>query len=204
MIIKNYMTKFLLYFFLNIFLIHNYSFSSELFGYQLYSDIYQYINDGKINYNNEDIDTIEIAKDRVKIPNTYLTQYIIKSTVAGNIYEIQGSNNKLDISPVECLSVQEIFINSFEERNSDLFLIEKKKLPMNLKSKITWDLSLFDKIKNNNFIFSVTCDYSFNNRRMDIVLSDKDFMNRESKTFNNLQETKKEKINKSKIDTSGI
>tara|TARA_B110000444_G_scaffold240937_1_gene256795 strand:- start:62 stop:658 length:597 start_codon:yes stop_codon:yes gene_type:complete len=198
------MTKFLLYFFLNIFLIHNYSFSSELFGYQLYSDIYQYINDGKINYNNEDIDTIEITKDRVKIPNTYLTQYIIKSTVAGNIYEIQGSNNKLDISPVECLSVQEIFINSFEERNSDLFLIEKKKLPMNLKSKITWDLSLFDKIKNNNFIFSVTCDYSFNNRRMDIVLSDKDFMNRESKTFNNLQETKKEKINKSKIDTSGI
>lgn len=204
MIIKNYMTKFLLYFFLNIFLIHNYSFSSELFGYQLYSDVYQYINDGKINYNNEDIDTIEITKDRVKIPNTYLTQYIIKSTVAGNIYEIQGSNNKLDISPVECLSVQEIFINSFEERNSDLFLIEKKKLPMNLKSKITWDLSLFDKIKNNNFIFSVTCDYSFNNRRMDIVLSDKDFMNRESKTFNNLQETKKEKINKSKIDTSGI
>ena len=198
------MTKFLLYFFLNIFLIHNYSFSSELFGYQLYSDVYQYINDGKINYNNEDIDTIEITKDRVKIPNTYLTQYIIKSTVAGNIYEIQGSNNKLDISPVECLSVQEIFINSFEERNSDLFLIEKKKLPMNLKSKITWDLSLFDKIKNNNFIFSVTCDYSFNNRRMDIVLSDKDFMNRESKTFNNLQETKKEKINKSKIDTSGI
>ena len=204
MIIKNYMTKFLLYFFLNIFLIHNYSFSSELFGYQLYSDIYQYINDGKINYNNEDIDTIEITKDRVKIPNTYLTQYIIKSTVAGNIYEIQGSNNKLDISPVECLSVQEIFINSFEEKNSDLFLIEKKKLPMNLKSKITWDLSLFDKIKNNNFIFSVTCDYSFNNRRMDIVLSDKDFRNRESKTFNNLQETKKEKINKSKIDTSGI
>ncbi|MDC1315766.1 hypothetical protein N8251_00100 [Alphaproteobacteria bacterium] len=198
------MTKFLLYFFLNIFLIHNYSFSSELFGYKLYSNIYQYINDGKINYNNEDIDTIEITKDRVKIPNTYLTQYIIKSTVAGNIYEIQGSNNKLDISPVECLSVQEIFINSFEERNSDLFLIEKKKLPMNLKSKITWDLSLFDKIKNNNFIFSVTCDYSFNNRRMDIVLSDKDFMNRESKTFNNLQETKKENINKSKIDTSGI
>lgn len=198
------MTKFILYFFLNIFLIHNYSFSSELFGYQLYSDIYQYTNDGKINYNNEDIDSIEISKDRVKIPNTYLTQYIIKSTVAGNIYEIQGSNNKLDISPVECLSIQEIFIISFEERNSDLFLIEKKKLPMNLKSKITWDLSLIDKIKNNNFIFSVTCDYSFNNRRMDIVLSDKDFMNRENKTFNDLQETKKEKINKSKIDTSGI
>ena len=204
MILKNYMNKFLLYFFFNIFLIHNYSFSSELFGYQLYSDIYQYTNDGKINYNNEDIDTIEITKDRVKIPNTYLTQYIIKSTVAGNIYEIQGSNNKLHISPVECLSVQEIFINSFEERNSDLSLIEKKKLPMNLKSKITWDLSLFDKIKNNNFIFSVTCDYSFNNRRMDIILSDKDFMNRENKIFYDLQKTKKEKTNKSKIDTSGI
>ena len=198
------MTKFILYFFLNIFLIQHYGFSKELFGYKLHSDIYQYTNDGKINYNKEDIDSIEIFKDKVKIPNTYLTQYIIKSTTAGNIYEIHGSNNKLDISPVECLSIQEIFINSFEERNSDLFLIEKKRLPINLKSKITWDLSLIDKINNNTFIFSVICDYSFNNRRIDIVLSDKEFRTRENKIFNNLQETKKEKINKSKIDTSGI
>ena len=198
------MIKFILYFFLNIFLIHNYGFSKELFGYKLHSDIYQYTNDGKINYNEEDIDSIEIFKDKVKIPNTYLTQYIIKSTTAGNIYEIHGSNNKLDISPVECLSIQEIFINSFEERNSDLFLIEKKRLPINLKSKITWDLSLIDKINNNTFIFSVICDYSFNNRRIDIVLSDNEFRMRENKIFNNLQETKKEKINKSKIDTSGI
>lgn len=198
------MTKFILYFFLNIFLIQNYGFSKELFGYKLHSDIYQYTNDGKINYNKEDIDSIEIFKDKVKIPNTYLNQYIIKSTTAGNIYEIHGSNNKLDISPVECLSIQEIFINSFEERNSDLFLIEKKRLPINLKSKITWDLSLIDKINNNTFIFSVICDYSFNNRRIDIVLSDNEFRTRENKIFNNLQETKKEKINKSKIDTSGI
>ena len=102
------------------------------------------------------------------------------------------------------MSIQEIFISSFEERNSDLFLIEKKKLPINLKSKITWDLTLVDEIKNNTFIFSVICDYSFNNRRIDIVLSDKEFRTRENKIFNNLQETKKEKINKSKIDTSGI
>ena len=30
----------------------------------------------KLNMVPEDIDTIEITKDRVKIPNTYLTQYI--------------------------------------------------------------------------------------------------------------------------------
>ena len=74
----------------------------------------------------------------------------------------------------------------------------------NLKSKITWALTLVDEIKNNTFIFSVICDYSFNNRRIDIVLSDKEFRTRENKIFNNLKKTKKEKINKSKIDTSGI
>ena len=44
------------------------------------------------------------------------------------------------MSPVECLGIQEIFLKLFEEKNSDLFLIEKKRLPINLKSKITWDL----------------------------------------------------------------
>ncbi|MDA1284341.1 MAG: hypothetical protein O3C61_05385 [Proteobacteria bacterium] len=197
------MIKFLLYFSLSLSAICN-VYALDLFGYQLHTDIYQYASDGEINYNKKEIDSIQLAKDKVLTPNKYLTKYIIKSTLAGNIYEIHGSNNKLSMSPVECLSIQEIFLKSFEEKNSDLFVIEKKRLPINLKSKITWDAYLSDKIENDNFIFSVTCDYSFNNRRMDIILSDKEFMIRENKNFNELQETKKEKINQSKIDTSGI
>ena len=46
--------------------------------------------------------------------------------------------------------------------------------------------------------------YSWATVGIDIVLSDNEFRTRENKIFNNLQETKKEKINKSKIDTSGI
>ena len=39
---------------------------------------------------------------------------------------------------------------------------------------------------------------------MDIVLSDQEFRVRENQNFNELQETKNEKTNQSKIDTSGI
>jgi hypothetical protein len=197
------MIKFLLYLSLSLAAVCN-AYSLDLFGYQLHSDIYQYAGDGEIIYNKKDIDSIELAEDRVLTPNKYLTKYIIKSTVAGNIYEIHGSNNKLSMSPVECLGIQEIFLKLFEEKNSDLFLIEKKRLPINLKSKITWDIHLTNKKENDNSIFSVTCDYSFNNRRMDIVLSDQEFRVRENQNFNELQETKNEKTNQSKIDTSGI
>lgn len=197
------MIKFLLYFSL-IFSFICHSHALDLFGYKLHSDIYQYATDGEINYNKKKIDSIELSKDRVLIPNTNLTKYIIKSTIAGNIYEIHGSNNQLNISPVECLSIQETFLRSFEEKNSNFFQIEKKRLPVGLKSKITWDIYLIDKIENNNFIFSVTCDYSFNNRRMDITLSDKEFMIRENKISNKLSENTEEKTKQLKIDTSGI
>ena len=109
------MTKIILYFFLNIFLIHNYGFSKELFGYKLHSDIYQYTNDGKINYNKEDIDSIEIFKDKVKIPNTYLTQYVIKSTTAGNIYEIHEKNIKDLPGEVYLEITKEIYINIIDK-----------------------------------------------------------------------------------------
>ena len=197
------MIKFLLYLSLSLAAVCN-AYALDLFGYQLHSDIYQYTGDGEITYNKKNIDSIELAEDRVLTPNKYLTKYIIKSTLAGNIYEIHGFNNQLKMSPVECLGVQEVFLKLFEEKNSDLFLIEKKRLPINLKSKITWDIHLTNKRKNDNFIFSVTCDYSFNNRRMGIILGDQEFMIRENKKFNELQETKNEKINQSKIDTNGI
>lgn len=107
---------------LNIFFISPYSFSIELFGYKLYEDINRYQNDGDINYKKNIIDNIVIYEDRVLISNKYLNQYTIKSTKNGSIFEIHGSNRKLDMSPVECLDVQNKFITSFEKKNLELFL----------------------------------------------------------------------------------
>ena len=46
--------------------------------------------------------------------------------------------------------------------------------------------------------------YSFNNRRMDIILSDEDYRKSEDYIFENLEEVEKEKIKKKEIDTTGI
>ena len=59
------MIKFLLYLFLSLLFE---CFSKELFGYKLHSDIYQYAGDGEIIYNKKDIDSIELAEDRVQNP----------------------------------------------------------------------------------------------------------------------------------------
>ena len=44
------MIKFLLYLFLTFSFIYK-SQALDLFGYQLYADVHQYINDGEVNYN---------------------------------------------------------------------------------------------------------------------------------------------------------
>ena len=176
----------------------------DLFGYKLEDDIFKYKNHGAILYDKENIEAIELNKEKVLIANGYINKYLIKATKAGKIYEIQGSNNQLDISPVECLEIQKKFLTSFEEKNSSSYKFQKKILPVNLKSKTTWDIYLSSSIYNHRPIFTVTCDYSFNNRRMDITLSDKDFLKKENTVFENLQKKKKEKIRQEKIDTSGI
>ena len=45
---------------LNIFFISPYSFSIELFGYKLYEDISEYLNDGEVSYKKDFIDHIFI------------------------------------------------------------------------------------------------------------------------------------------------
>ena len=107
----------ILFLIFHIFFISSHSFSIELFGYKLYEDIDKYQNDGDINYKKNNIDNIVIFEDRVLISNKYLDQYTIKSTKNGSIFEIHGSNRKLDMSPVECLDVQNKFITSFEKKN---------------------------------------------------------------------------------------
>ena len=101
------------------------SYSIELFGYKLYEDITRYKNDGSVNYKKNFIDNIIIDKDQVLISNKYLNQYKLKSTKNGNIFEIHGSNNHLDMSPVECLDVQNKFINSFEKKKMKNFFLQK-------------------------------------------------------------------------------
>ena len=180
------------------------SYSIELFGYKLYEDITRYKNDGSVNYKKNLIDYIIIDKDQVLITNKYLNQYKLKSTKNGNIFEIHGSNNHLDMSPVECLDVQNKFINSFEKKNEELFFTEIKQFPYKLKSKTTWEIYLIEKMNQGEVIFSVTCDYSFNNRRMDIILSDINFFKNENKLFNEEIESKEKNSKEKIIDTSGI
>ena len=180
------------------------SYSIELFGYKLYEDITRYKNDGSVNYKKNLIDYIIIDKDQVLITNKYLNQYKLKSTKNGNIFEIHGSNNHLDMSPVECLDVQNKFINSFEKKNEELFFTEIKQFPYKLKSKTTWEIYLIEKMNQGEVIFSVTCDYSFNNRRMDIILSDINFFKNENKLFNEEIESKEKNSREKIIDTSGI
>lgn len=187
-----------------IFFITSNLFSIELFGYKLYDEVYQYQNDGNTNYKKDKIENIVINEDQVLISNKYLNQYIIKSTKNGSIYEIHGSNNQLNMSPVECLDIQNKFITSFEDKNADLFFTEIKQFPNKLKSKTTWEIYLQEKNKNNEIIFSVTCDYSFNNRRMDIILSDINFLKKENKIFENEIEADEQKSQQKIIDTSGI
>ena len=180
------------------------SYAIELFGYKLYEDISQYLNDGEVSYKKNYIDHIFINEDRVLISNKYLNQYKIKSTKSGNIFEIHGLNNQLNLSPVECLDVQNKFIVSFENRNSELFSTNIKQFPNKLKSKTTWEIYLEEKTNMNELIFSVTCDFSFNNRRMEIILSDINFFNLENQIFDNEEDIQKQGLDKKVIDTSGI
>jgi hypothetical protein len=180
------------------------SYAIELFGYKLYEDISQYLNDGEVSYKKNYIDHIFINEDRVLISNKYLNQYKIKSTKSGNIFEIHGLNNQLNLSPVECLDVQNKFIVSFENRNSELFSTNIKQFPNKLKSKTTWEIYLEEKTNMNELIFSVTCDFSFNNRRMEIILSDINFFNIENQIFDNEEDIQKQGLDKKIIDTSGI
>ena len=194
----------ILFLIFQIFFISSHSFSIELFGYKLYEDIDKYQNDGDINYKKNNIDNIVIFEDRVLISNKYLNQYIIKSTKNGSIFEIHGSNRKLDMSPVECLDVQNKFITSFEKKNLELFFTNVQQFPNKLQSKTTWEIYLQEKKNDNQLIFSVTCDYSFNNRRMDIILSDINFLKKENKIFENEIEAEEQKSQQKVIDTSGI
>ena len=92
----------------------------ELFGYKLYDGVEQYLNDGEVNFKKTLIEEIEIDNDKVLIANQYLNNYFIRSTKTGYIYEIHGSNNNLKINPVECLDVQDEFINSFYKKIPNL------------------------------------------------------------------------------------
>jgi hypothetical protein len=100
--------------------------------------------------------------------------------------------------------MQKKFVVSFEKKNSDFFNVSSQKLDANLQSKSTWDVYLNDSTNNQNIIFTFTCDYSFNNRRLSITLSDFQFMKNEDQKYDERQKEIIEEEKVKKIDTSGI
>ena len=136
--------------------------------------------------------------------NNQVANYFLKSTKNGNIYEVEGKNDKLSLSPIECREMQKKFVVSFEKKNSNLYDVSSQKLEANLQSKSTWDVYLNDEINNKNIIFTFTCDYSFNNRRLRISLSDFQFMKDENQIYEERLQKKMNEEEVKKIDTSGI
>jgi hypothetical protein len=178
--------------------------SLELFGYKLYLPIKDFSNQGSFVYIQDQIVSLNLDPDKIINSNNQVKNYILKLTKNGKIYEVEGTNDSLSLSPIECLEMQKKFVFSFEKKNSNFFNVTSQKLDANLQSKSTWDVYLNNSANDQNIIFTFTCDYSFNNRRLSITLSDFQFMNNENQNYDNLQKEIKEEESIKKIDTSGI
>jgi hypothetical protein len=178
--------------------------SLELFGYKLYLPIQDYSNQGSLVYIQDQIVSLDLDPDKIINSNNLVKNYNLKLTKNGKIYEVEGTNDSLSLSPIECLEMQKKFVFSFEKKNSNIFNVTSQKLDANLKSKSTWDVYLNNSANDQNIIFTFTCDYSFNNRRLSITLSDFQFMKNENQNYDNLQREIKEEESLKKIDTSGI
>jgi len=178
--------------------------SLELFGYKLYLPIQDYSNQGSLVYIQDQIVSLDLDTDKIINSNNLVKNYNLKLTKNGKIYEVEGTNDSLSLSPIECLEMQKKFVFSFEKKNSNIFNVTSQKLDANLQSKSTWDVYLNNSANDQNIIFTFTCDYSFNNRRLSITLSDFQFMKNENQNYDNLQREIKEEESLKKIDTSGI
>jgi len=178
--------------------------SLELFGYKLYLPIQDYSNQGSLVYIQDQIVSLDLDPDKIINSNNLVKNYNLKLTKNGKIYEVEGTNDSLSLSPIECLEMQKKFVFSFEKKNSNIFNVTSQKLDANLQSKSTWDVYLNNSANDQNIIFTFTCDYSFNNRRLSITLSDFQFMKNENQNYDNLQREIKEEESLKKIDTSGI
>jgi len=178
--------------------------SLELFGYKLYSPLKDFSNQGSFVSIQDRIVSLNLDPDKIINSNNQVKDYTLKFTKNGKIYEVEGTNDSLSLSPIECLEMQKKFVVSFEKKNSDFFNVSSQKLDANLQSKSTWDVYLNDSINNQNIIFTFTCDYSFNNRRLSITLSDFQFMKNEDQKYDKRQKEIIEEEKVKKIDTSGI
>ena len=178
--------------------------SLELFGYKLYLPIQDYSNQGSLVYIQDQIVSLDLDPDKIINSNNLVKNYNLKLTKNGKIYEVEGTNDSLSLSPIECLEMQKKFVFSFEKKNSNIFNVTSQKLDANLQSKSTWDVYLNNSANDQNIIFTFTCDYSFNNRRLSITLSDFQFMKNEDQKYDERQKEIMEEEKVKKIDTSGI
>ena len=160
------------------------AYSLELFGYKLYSPIQDFLIKGSFAYDQDQIASLNLDPNKIINSNNQVANYFLKSTKNGNIYEVEGTNDKLSLSPIECLEMQKKnLLFHLRKKNSNLYDVSSQKLEANLQSKSTWDVYLNDEINNKNIIFTFTCDYSFNNRRLSISLSDFQFMKDENQIY---------------------
>src|SRR6056300_475698 len=173
--------------------------SVELFVYKLYFPIQDYSNQGSLVYIQDQIVSLNLDPDKIINPNNLVKNYNLKLIKNGKIYEVEGTNDSLSLSPIECLEMQKKFVFSFEKKNSNIFNVTSQKLDANLQSKSTWDVYLNNSANDQNIIFTFTCDYSFNNRRLSITLSDFQFMKNENQNYDNLQREIKEEESLKKI-----
>ena len=80
--------------------------SLELFGYKLYLPIQDYSNQGSLVYIQDQIVSLDLDPDKIINSNNLVKNYNLKLTKNGKIYEVEGTNDSLSLSPIECLEMQ--------------------------------------------------------------------------------------------------
>ena len=93
----------------------------EIFWYKLYLPIKDFSNQWSFVYIQDQIVSLNLDPDKIINPNNQVKNYILKLTKNGKIYEVEGANDSLSLSPIECLEMQKKFVFSFEKKKIKFF-----------------------------------------------------------------------------------
>lgn len=176
-------------------------FAIELFGVQINANISNLSLEGSEMQNSKGEIYISLDEKTVPIPNTYFNQYIVEFNENGNVYSIIGENSQTSLNPVQCLKVQKEILDVFSDKYKSEYNLNIGQSAISTRSKVVWDISLSNKVISQNLIFSIHCDYSFNNRRIYVHL-----LELQNPAIQNVDSTTSQEIedSKEKVDTSGI
>ena len=176
-------------------------FAIELFGVQVNANISNLSLEGSEIQNSKGEIYISLDEKTVPIPNTYFNQYIVEFNENGNVYSIIGENSQTSLNPVQCLKVQKEILDVFSDKYKSEYNLNIHQSAISTRSKVVWDIALSNKTISQNLIFSIHCDYSFNNRRIYVHL-----LELQNPAIQNVDSTTNQEIeeSKEKVDTSGI